>query len=64
MESNPVQVALELFHDAHDDACDAWITEERSFSLLPLQQAWKESYGSGPGEIVIHLGSTTVSWKF
>ena len=64
MESHPVQVSLELFHDAHHDTCEAWITEERRFSLMPLQAAYAASYGSKVGTIVIHVAGTTASWTF
>lgn len=64
MESDPIQVSLELWHDAHDDGCEAYITEERAFDLAPLRDAWHDSYGAGPGTITIHLGSETVDYTF
>jgi hypothetical protein len=63
-ESNPVQAMLELFHDDHDDPCDAVIEEERRFSLVPLRQAWTDSYGSEHGSYLIHLGAETVTDTF
>jgi hypothetical protein len=63
-ESNPVQAMLELFHDDHDDPCDAVIEEERRFSLVPLRQAWTDSYGSPHGSYVIVLGAATVTDTF
>jgi hypothetical protein len=64
MESHPVQASLELFHDAHHDTCEAWITEERRFSLVPLRAAYAASYGTKVGTIVIHVAGSTVSWTF
>ena len=64
MESHPVQVSLELFHDAHHDTCEAWVTEERRFSLRPLGAAYTASYDAKKGTIVIHLAGSTTSWTF
>lgn len=56
MESFPVQVRLFISHEDFDDPCDAWITEEFSFDLVPLKLAYEESYGRGqPGETILKL---------
>jgi len=47
MESDPVQVKLFLSHEDFDDPCDAWITREFSFDLVPLKTAYEGSYGVG-----------------
>lgn len=43
-ESEPVQAALELLHDDRGDACDALVSETRSFDLAPLRQAYVDGY--------------------
>jgi hypothetical protein len=63
-ESNPVQAHLDVWHDAHDDPCDAWLTEDVPFDLTPLRNAWLESYGSGPGSMIIVVGGESVSYSF
>jgi hypothetical protein len=45
MESFPVQINALISHDDSDDPCDAVVTEERSFALLPLREAYEEAYG-------------------
>lgn len=56
MESFPVQVRLFISHEDYDDPCDAWITKEFSFDLVPLKSAYQESYGVGqPGETTLKL---------
>ena len=56
MESFPVQVRVFLSHDDFDDPCDAWITREFSFDLVPLKVAYEESYGVGePGATTLKL---------
>jgi hypothetical protein len=56
MESFPVQVRLFLSHEDFDDPCDAWITRDFSFDLVPLKLAYQESYGVGqPGETTLKL---------
>lgn len=64
MESDPVQAALSLGHDAHGDSCEAWLTETLSFDLSPLKQAWIDSYGGSSGTIVIDLGDQSVEYTF
>ena len=47
MESDPVQIKLFLSHEDFDDPCDAWITREFTFDLVPLKVAYEGSYGVG-----------------
>ena len=64
MESDPVQVALELWHGGPPDACDAWITEDRTFDLTPLKEAWQAAYQQTSGTIVVHVAGQTVDYTF
>lgn len=54
MESNPVQVRLFLSHEDFDDPCDAWVTRDFNFDLVPLKIAYQGVYG------VAEPGSTTL----
>jgi len=54
MESNPVQIRLFLSHEDFDDPCDAWLTRDFGFDLVPLKIAYQASYG------VAEPGSTTL----
>ena len=45
MESNPVQVRLFLSHEDFDDPCDAIVTREFNFDLVPLKIAYQGAYG-------------------
>jgi len=64
MESYPVQVALEVSHDAHGDACEAWIREELRFDLSPMSQAYFDSYGSKTGTMSVNVGDVRIDWTF
>jgi len=65
MESDPVQVSLELLHEADaPDPCDMWVSDEMRLDLTPLRVAWVESYGTGAGTVVIHLGGFTADYVF
>jgi hypothetical protein len=56
MESMPVQVRLFLSHEDFDDPCDAWITRDFTFDLVPLKLAYQASYGAGePGQTTLIL---------
>ncbi|MFZ5476002.1 MAG: hypothetical protein ACOZNI_04445 [Myxococcota bacterium] len=63
-ESSPVQAALELWHDAHGDACEAWITEDHEIDLAPLRRAYQLAYSSSTGTIVVHLGEHSATYTF
>lgn len=56
MESNPIQVRLFLSHEDFDDPCDAWITREFNFALVPMKLAYEADYGVGePGKTTLVL---------
>ena len=55
MESDPVQLAVAIAHDADDDPCEAWVTEDYHFILDPIKARYKASYGTGAGTIVLGL---------
>jgi hypothetical protein len=56
MESFPVQVRLFVAHEDFDDPCDAWITRDFEFDLIPLKLAYEASYGTGePGKTTLIL---------
>lgn len=66
MESDPVQVSLQIWHGGEPDMCEAYLTDTLSFDLSPLKAAWKEAYGDGPGTIIINLDGApeTVEYSF
>lgn len=55
MESDPVQVNLEIFHGGPADMCEAYLYETLEFDLTPLKDAWKAAYGDTAGTVVINL---------
>ena len=56
IESNLIEpIVLYLQHDANNDACDALITEQRSFDLTPLKERWKEETGRKSGIIQLTI---------
>jgi hypothetical protein len=63
-ESDPVQATVEPFHDAHDDECDMYIEEPRTFDLAPLKQAWQDAYHATSGTILVHVGGQTLEYSF
>ena len=66
MESDPVQINVLLSHDAHNDLCEAWITEDLAFDLSPLKEAWQQAYQQTSGTIIIHLegGEESISLTY
>ncbi len=66
MESYPVQVNLILSHNANNDSCEAWLTEELSFDLSPLKQAYQQGYLEDSATIIMHLEGTedAINYQF
>jgi hypothetical protein len=52
MESDPVQSESLLSH-VTEDTCEALVTEELTFDLLPLREFYQRIYGQGSGSISI-----------
>ena len=49
LESSPPHINALLTHDDGDDPCDALITTERHFNLVPLRDAYERAFGEiGP----------------
>lgn len=63
IETLPLTADLIIFHDANDDACDAWITEILWVDLKPIRSSTSR-------EVRIHIvdgthqGNTTVSYRY
>lgn len=55
MESNPVQVNLQLSHNSNNDVCRALITEKVFFDLSLLKTSYSAGYQTSQGEIIIHI---------
>jgi hypothetical protein len=64
LESEPVQVGLEVWHDANGDSCEAYLSETLSFDLAPLKQAWQDGYQQESGTITIHTDGGSVAYTF
>ncbi len=66
MESNPVQVNVVLSHEDNNDPCDAWITEEMIFNLLPLKKLYQEQYQVTFAKIILNLEDweDSLTYKF
>jgi hypothetical protein len=55
MESSPVAANVLLSHDANNDLCEAWLTEDLRFDLSSLKQEWQETYDQKSGAVRILL---------
>ena len=54
-ESDPVQLAATLAHEANGDLCEAWLTESRIFDLSLVKTRYAQSYGAGAGRVVLQI---------
>ena len=63
-EEVPVGAALELWHNANGDGCEAYLVETLEFDLTPLKEAYTAGYGSETGEIGISIAGTGLLYTF
>jgi hypothetical protein len=70
-KSNPAQVTVHLSHNANNDMCEAWITQNISFDLAKLKEYLKNNYGiSDKVLLIIHdpsgkpIRNPVVEYKF
>ncbi len=54
-ESSPVQLPMVLTHDANDDPCEAYPTEQLRFDLTPIRERYQRAYGQDSGSVLLHL---------
>ena len=55
LESFPVQLHVSLAHNANEDACEAWLTEDYHFDLTPIKTMYQEAYRQEAGTIILRL---------
>lgn len=55
------QLAVFLAHDANDDRCEAYPTEEHEFDLTPIKTRYQETCERDAGTINLHLQGPYVS---
>jgi hypothetical protein len=53
--SNSVLLEITLIHDAHDDACEAFLTDQLRFDLLPIKRLYQQTYGRDTGTVFLRL---------
>lgn len=55
LESFPVQLRITLAHNANNDLCRAWLTEDYHLDLTPIKAMYQEAYRQKAGTIVLRL---------
>jgi hypothetical protein len=55
LESLPVQVLLNLTHDAQGDVCKAIVFETLYFDLRPVREQYRQAYGATHGRMVLRF---------
>lgn len=63
-ESDPVQLPVALAHEANDDACERWVTEDYRFDLTPLRERYEEEYKQASGVIVLLLDGASGEFRY
>ena len=55
LESFPVQLHISLAHNANNDACEAWLTDNYQFDLTPIKTMYQKAYRQEAGTIILRL---------
>jgi cysteine-rich repeat protein len=65
-ESEPEQVFTQISHESFDDPCDALLSKQLKFDLVPLKTVWQEGHQQQSGEIIVHVegAKEALSYKF
>ena len=51
----PVALDVFLAHDAHDDPCQAYLTESHDFDLTPIKEMYRDACGEAAGAVDLRL---------
>lgn len=55
LESFPVQLRVDLAHNANNDSCEAWLTTDYHFDLSAIKILYQAAYQQGAGTIILLL---------
>lgn len=55
LESFPVQLRLSLAHNANNDSCEAWLTDDYHFDLSAIKTLYQTAYQQEAGTIILLL---------
>jgi len=55
LESFPVQLPVSISHNANNDTCEAYPTENYRFDLTPIKTMYQNAYRQDAGTIVLRL---------
>ena len=58
LESFPVQLRLSLAHNANNDSCEAWLTDDYHFDLSAIKMLYQTAYQQEAGTIILLLEDT------
>lgn len=61
MESLPVQMSVQLAHDARGDLCRGIVGKDLVFDLSPIRRAYRDAYRSDTGVVVLRIWAPAAS---
>jgi hypothetical protein len=64
MESNPPRLRTRVAHDARGDMCKAIVLQTLEVALQPVREHFHQSYGTGPGSVVLLIDGREVIFAF
>ena len=53
LESFPVQLRVSLAHNANNDSCEAWLTDDYRFDLNAIKMLYQAAYQQEAGTIIL-----------
>ncbi len=64
LESNPVQAHISLYHDAHGDSCEAYLTQTFTFDLTSMKDVYNAGYPGTPGTVLLAVDGEGTRYDF
>lgn len=64
LESFPVQARIKLIHDANGDSCEAYLTQDFTYDLTPMREAYVDGYQTEEGTILLGVEDLGAEYTF
>ena len=64
LESFPVQAHISLYHDAHGDSCEAYLSQTFTYDLTPMKDAYLSGYQATEGTILLAVEGEGAEYTF
>lgn len=64
VDAEPVELRVVLAHNANNDSCEAFLTEEYTFDLDVIKTRYQDKYQQNDGTVVLLLDDRRIHYEF